>query len=217
MRPTIAETMRARGGLWEALLCVLPGLAGIAHLTRWSTSAGLFRTDTGEVLPGSGGVHVYIEVKDGSDIERFLKTLHARCWLAGFGWFIVGAGGQLLERSIVDRMVFGPERLVFEGRPILVPPLDQDPKMRQPIPVDGATLDTRVACPDLDLVERSRLKELKAKAAGPLRGEATKVRRQFEERQAQALAKRTGLSLSDAKHQIARQCEGTLLPDVVPT
>jgi hypothetical protein len=65
-----------------------------------STSAGLSRTDTGEEFGGSGGLHVYITIKDGSDAVRFLKTLHARCWLAGYGWMNVGAAGQLLERSI---------------------------------------------------------------------------------------------------------------------
>lgn len=39
---------------------------------------------------------------------------------------MVGAGGQLLERSIVDRMVSAPERLAFEGKPILEHPLAQD-------------------------------------------------------------------------------------------
>jgi hypothetical protein len=215
MPPEIAAEMQRLGGFWPSLLSVLPPLRAVAHVSRCSTSAGLFRSDTGEQLPGSGGLHVYLSVRDGSDIERFLRALHERCWLAGFGWLMVGAGGQLLERSIVDRMVGAPERLVFEGAPILVPPLDQDLKTRQPIPVDGANLDTRVTCPDLDIVERSHLKELKAKAAGPLQGEATKVRREFEERRAEVLAKRTGLSLSDARQQIVRQCEGTLLPDVV--
>jgi len=59
-------------------------------------------------------------VQNGADIERFLRELHARCWLAGLGWMMVGAAGQFLERSIVDRMVGSPERLVFEGSPILV-------------------------------------------------------------------------------------------------
>ena len=58
---------------------------------------------------------LFLGVQDGADVERFLKTLHARCWLAGLGWLMVGAGGQLLERSIVDRVVGTPERLVFEG------------------------------------------------------------------------------------------------------
>ena len=54
-------------------------------------------------------------MRDGTDIERFLKTLHERCWLAGFGWMMVSGSGSLLERSIVDRMVFAPSRPVFEG------------------------------------------------------------------------------------------------------
>jgi hypothetical protein len=32
---------------------------------------------------GSGGLHHYILVKDASDIERFLKDLHDRCWEQG--------------------------------------------------------------------------------------------------------------------------------------
>jgi hypothetical protein len=110
---------------------VLPALKGTAHVARLSTSAGLFRTDSGGALPGSDGVHVYIVVKDGADIERFLRALHDRCWLAGLGWMIVSKSGALLERSIVDRTVGGPERLVFEGGPVLLPPLQQDKERRR--------------------------------------------------------------------------------------
>src|SRR5262249_58175326 len=92
---------------------------------------------TGAALPGSDGIHVYVAVKDGGDIERFLRVLHARCWLAGLGWYLVSASGAPLERSIVDRMVGGPERLVFEGGPVLVPPLQQDQESRRPIIVEG--------------------------------------------------------------------------------
>jgi hypothetical protein len=61
--------------------------------------------DTSQRVPGSDGVHVYLAVQDASDSVRFLKALHDRCWVAGLGWYMIGAGGQLLERSIVDRMV----------------------------------------------------------------------------------------------------------------
>ena len=61
----------------------------------------------------------------------FSRALHERCWLAGFGWMLVSDAGTLLERSIVDRMVFAPSRPVFEGPPILEPPLRQ--KRRQAI------------------------------------------------------------------------------------
>ncbi len=115
MPRAVAARIDDLGGFWAALLTVLPELKDTERVTRASTGAGLTRADTGEELPGSGGLHVYPKVKDGADIERFLRTLHERCWLAGLGWMMVGAAGQLLERSIVDRMVAGPERLVFEG------------------------------------------------------------------------------------------------------
>jgi hypothetical protein len=214
MPAEIAEVIDERGGLWPTLLSVLPALRTVAHVARRSTSAGLFRVDTGVQLPGSGGAHIYVFVRDGSDIGRFLKALHERCWLAGFGWYSIGAGGQLLERSIVDRTVGAPEHLVFEGAPILEPPLAQDRDSRRPVPVDGATLDTLATCPPLDIAEASRLRELKAKAKHPIEPEAAKARREFIVARADALAARTGMSISAAQREIERQCEGVLLPEV---
>jgi hypothetical protein len=71
---------------------------------------------------------------------------------------MVGSGGQFLERSIIDRMVGAPERLVFEGGPILRPPLGQDRESRLPVPIDGCALDTISACPPLTIVEKSNLR-----------------------------------------------------------
>ena len=56
--------MRQHGGYWPALVAVLPDLQSIARVTRLSTSAGLFRLDTGKPLRGSDGVHVYVAVRD---------------------------------------------------------------------------------------------------------------------------------------------------------
>lgn len=124
----VRQRMNAAGGFWQTLVTVLPQLAAIGHVVRASTSAGLSRSDTGEALKGSDGQHIYMCVQDGTDAERFLQDLHSRCWLAGLGWLMVGAGGQFLERSIVDRMVGAPERLCFEGAPELVPPVDRMPR-----------------------------------------------------------------------------------------
>ena len=85
MPTAVAAELERAGGFWGALLTVLPDLKDAAHVTRRSTSAGLSRSDTGEALPGSDGVHVYVAVKDGADSERFLRALHDRCWLAGLG------------------------------------------------------------------------------------------------------------------------------------
>jgi hypothetical protein len=119
MPAIVADRLQALGGFWPAMLSVIPELGDCARVVRRSTSSGISRSDTGELIKGSDGLHVFVLVEDGSDIERFLRTLHDRCWLHDLGWMMVGTGGQFLERSIVDRMVYAGERLVFEGAPIL--------------------------------------------------------------------------------------------------
>ena len=162
-----------RGGFWPALVAAVPALARAARVRRASTSAGLLDLRTGApVGAGAGGEHVYLLVRDGADVERFLRDLHERCWLHGLGWFLVGAAGQLLERSVVDRTVGAPERLVFEGAPVLEPPLGQDLAARAPEWSDGEALDTRAACPPLTRVERARVAELKEAARAALAPEA---------------------------------------------
>jgi len=212
--PEIEAKLKSNGAYWSALCQVLPELKGAAYVKRRSTSAGLLRTDTGEKLPGSKGLHIYIAVKDSGDIGRFLNTLHERCWLAGYGWMMVGKAGQLLERSIVDRMVGAPERLVFEGKPVLVPPLGQDQDSRQPVAVEGEMLDTVAVCPPLSLLDQSRLADVRAKARHALAGESAKSRTAFIDEQAEKIAKRTGMSRASAKEIVAKQCNGILLPTI---
>jgi hypothetical protein len=208
----LAAQLKQADDFWQALLSVLPALATVARVTRLSTSAGLIRTDTGEALPPSGGLHVYVAVKDGADIERFLKDFHARCWLAGFGWMLVGAAGQLLERALVDRVIGGPERLVFEGPPILRPPLIQDPESRRPIVTDGGELDTLSACPPLSVVEQAEYRRLCAVAAHHLAGARAAARQAAID---QLMAQQPNLSPHQARDIIDRKLHGVLLPDAV--
>jgi hypothetical protein len=215
MPPAVASRLAKIGGLWPALVSILPALEGVAHVIRRSTSAGLYRKDTGEKLPGSNNQHTYIAIRDGADAERFLHTLHEHCWLAGFGWYMVGKAGQLLERSIIDRMVGGAERLVFEGPPELIPPIAQDAEARKPIAVAGDILDTIAACLPLTVLEKDKLKRLKAQEAQRLAPESAKVRDKYIKEKGAELANRTGKTQADAEAIIAKQCNGTLLPDVV--
>jgi hypothetical protein len=215
MPAAVKAAINAIGGFRLALESMLPELAMAGRVVRKSTSTGISRTDTGASMPGSNGFHVYVLVKDGADIERFLRTLHARCWLLGFGWMMVGAGGQMLERSLIDRMVYAPERLVFEGAPILEPPLVQDQASRTPITTEGPPLDTRAVCPALSAVEQSKLGVLLAAARHHLAPEAAKVRAGYIVQQAGRIVHRTGCTMDAARHIVERQCGGVLLPDVV--
>ena len=215
MPPRVVAELKRFGGFREALLTLLPALRGVARLTRRSTSAGLFRSDTGEQFAGSDGQHVYPLVQDGDDVERFLKALHERCWLAGLGWMMVGTAGQLLERSIVDRTVAAPERLVFEGPPILELPLQQDRESRRPVVSEGDVLDTVAACPPLSVLEKAKLDALKEREIQRLAPERAKARAAFVERQAKRIVERTGMPMRAATRIVVRQCEGVLVPAVV--
>jgi hypothetical protein len=211
MPDAVASRIDAIGGFWAALLAVLPELETTGHVVRRSTSAGLSRTDTGEPLAGSNGWHIYVLLTEGTDSERFLRRLHERCWLHGFGWLMVDAAGQLLDRSIVDRMVYAPERLVFEGAPILDAPLAQDQTSRTPVVTEGPSLDSRAVCLDLGLVEQAKLHDLRDAQARRLSPEAKTARGHFIEQ----FATRTGCSVDTARHAVERQCKGILRPDVI--
>jgi hypothetical protein len=215
MPSDVANRINQLGGFLPALMSVLPELTTTAQVIRNSTSAGLSRADTGEQMPVSGGVHLYVAVTDGSDIERFLGDLHARCWLVGLGWYVVGVAGHLLERSIVDRVVGTPERLVFEGPPVLDPPLVQDQARRRPVATAGGLLDTMTACPPLSIVEQTWFRALLAKNAERIRPEAEATRKAYVTARARELAAATGITEVVAAQLIESQSHGILLPGVV--
>jgi Virulence-associated protein E-like domain len=216
MPPEVAAKIEALGGFWGALVSVLPALGATRHLVRRSTSSGLINTDTGEALPGSTGLHVYVEAEDGGDAERFLKTVHDRAWLAGLGWHAIGNAGQLLDRSIVDRLVGQGERLVFEARPTIVPPLSQDPASRRPEFYPGERIDTCAACPPLTADEGRRVARLKAESARHLAPEVERVREAYIDAEARKLVgHRKGMTLDEARAAIEKRINGVLLPDFI--
>ena len=189
----VAATIDAAGGMWNALLAVAPGLRRAARVARASTSSGLFRTDTGEQFGASGGAHHYVLVKDAGDIERFLRDLHDRCWHHGLGWHLIGRAGQLLDRSVVDRMVGYGERLCFEGAPIIEPPLAQDVTKRIPEVFEGEAIDTELVVPRLTEYERHLVDEAKAASAEALGKAALEVRTRHDSALAEAVSARSGM------------------------
>jgi putative DNA primase/helicase len=215
MPAEIRAKIEAAGGMIAAIASGMPELTICGRVVRRSTSTGIYRDDTDEHFPGSDGLHIYLLVSDGADIERFLKVLHARMWLSGYGWMVVGKAGQLLERSLIDRMVGGAERLVFEGRPRMVAPLAQDQSQRIPEVQEGAPLDTRAACPDLSDAEKSKLDALLRSERYRSEPAAAQARETFIRENAQQLADRTGLDLDGARRVIEQQCDGVLTPHVV--
>ena len=215
MPTAVAMKIAELGGVEAALLSVCPEITKAMRIIRSSTSAGISRADTGKKFDDIGGMHIWIAVCDGSDIERFLKTLHERCWLAGLGWYILSIDGRLLERSLVDRTVGSPERLQFEGPARLDWPLEQNADSRRPVVIPGVLLDTKRGRPRLDYIEAAKLDELRVAEATHLRPEADRVRKIYIARHAEELMTQHGISKTEAVKIITRRCEGILRPDFV--
>ena len=212
MPPSVATGIEAAEGMWNALLTVAPGLGRATRVSRASTSSGLYRSDTGTQFDGSGGAHHYILVKDASDIERFLRDLHDRCWQRGLGWHLIGRAGQLLDRSLVDRTVAYGERLCFEGTPIIEPPLAQDVTKRTPDVFEGEAVDTELVVPRLTEYERERVKEAKAASAEALGRAAAEIRTQHDRTLAERISTKSGLPIISASRLVAARHRGVLLP-----
>jgi hypothetical protein len=184
-----------------ALTIVLPDLDFIAHVERASTSSGVSNSATGESYPGSASRHIYVMVKDQRDIPRFLKTLRDRLWLNSAGWGTISAVGSFLDRSVVDVAVGSPERLIFEGGPLVAKPLIQAPRLAKV--TTGKLLDTKAACPDLSKEEKAKVAKLKKAEEARLLPERKRKRDEWSApRIADLVAK--GVDEDDARNRVAR-------------
>jgi hypothetical protein len=74
-------------------------------------------------------------------------------------------------------MVGAPERLVFEGPPILIKPLAQDAEARRPVATEGTVFDTVAHCPSLTSEELQQYEAAKAKETDRCMPEAEKCDR----------------------------------------
>ena len=211
MPPTVAEKLTAAGGFWPALVGACPGFANAGRLVRNSTSAGLSRSDTGEKFPSSGGLHTYVLVRDGADIERFLADLEGRCWLAGLGWIALSAAGSYLVRSIIDVTVGAPERLCFEAPAIIEAPLAQDPVARRPVVHPGDAIDSFAVCPPLTSFERAEVRRLQDNGRRALADERNRIL----VARAGKLATQRGITVDAARRIVDDQCRGILASELV--
>jgi predicted P-loop ATPase len=92
------------------------------------SSSGGVREPGGKIQSATGR-HIYIVLKDATDAPRFVRALHERMWERGFGWLQVTADGKVLARSMIDIAVAAPERLIFEAKPVVHPPLEYEERV----------------------------------------------------------------------------------------
>ena len=212
MPQAVADRIKAAGGVVSLLAELFPGLMKAARVERASTSAGISNAATGQTFAGSGGMHIYLQVLAGDDIPRTLAALSERLWLNGCGWFVVGAAGQVLVRSIVDASVGSPERLVFEGAPIIETPLAQDSDARRPAVAPGLAVDTRRAVPSLTESERGQLEQIRGAERRRIASEVIAIRAAADLKLSREIADREGIPIEVASRQVKARHDGVLTP-----
>lgn len=165
--PAMAKRLHALGGAWPVLTSACPSLASAARIRRLSQSARLIVE--GEPRFANLSCHVYMLLERQTDAPTFLTRLHQRLWLVGFGHVEVTAAGVVLEKSLVDVSVASPERLIFEGPPILGEWLDVDADLDRTEWREGVAL---ALMPALNDEGEARYRQLVDASMAAVRGEA---------------------------------------------
>jgi len=139
--------------LIEKLAEIFPPFLKSAHVINYGSSSGITAPD-GTKLTSLASVHIYFEVNDANDIERFKNILKVRCILKGWYWESQSKSGALLLRTIFDVAAISHERFCYETLPILENGLTRNVPDAQK--VDGAVLNTQLL-KDLDESEKQDL------------------------------------------------------------
>ena len=153
-----AEKVLSQVELLGALFKLLPAAASCGWLWRPSASGNVYDSATGKELAGLKGQHVYLAVKDATDIKRAGEALFKRAWLAGLGRIEIAKNGAQLVRGLIDSAVWQPSRLDFAAGAVCGPGLER----KSPLGLisEGGLLDTKIAIPNLEPDEESRYLEV---------------------------------------------------------
>ncbi|MEM5468278.1 hypothetical protein [Celeribacter marinus] len=192
-------------GLAAVLADYLPGLDKADYLIRPSTSAKLRHAETGQDIIGSRGVHLYIRVQNAADIPRMVAAIFARLVVDGHGWVMLSTNGRRLVRSVVDATVASPERLVFEGPPLLIAPVSQDAADRACTINHGDAYDSETLVTTLTPQEQQQYDAVVSRMKEEMRDAAAAKRNEYIEARAPKIAKESGLSIDVVRARLRAQ------------
>ena len=202
MPADVRARIEALGGGVEAIKSIWPELADADYLVRPSSSGGVYIE--GGSPKAATGFHMFVRLADVRQSKAALEALTARAWAAGLAWHAVSKSGALLERSIIDAAVGGPERLVFTAAPLLGEGVHR--KAPESIIQRGMAVSAPTM-PDTDLLRLTR-RESRQK----LKPEAEKAEAAFTALQVDKLTAQ-GVARPDAERIIRDRVKGGVLAD----
>ena len=210
----LRDTIEKAGGLRAVLAAIDPQWMSVGFVERPSVSTGIRDQHSGVVTTG-GGLHVYVIVQDGGDLERYVGAMFDRLTLAGLGPIVVSTAGSYLKRSLIDKAASGiGHTLAFEANAELGPGLEHVPDARNCLVREGARLDTQ-AMPDLTDDERRDLAGIWATLTEEKAPEARAIRLKRGAKDIERL-KQAGVSPDKAQRLVLERHElGRLSLDAV--
>jgi hypothetical protein len=156
---------------------VHPATNQAARFIRGSVSSGVHLE--GEEPKANGSLHIYMVADNAKDIPRYGKVLSDRLKLAGHGYIALAKDGSLLERTLIDGVVFSGERLDFVGMPVIRGPgVAYTPP--ECIRYVGCALDTSTL-PDLSDEEMEQVAKRKAADKAAMAEKSAAKRAEWEE------------------------------------
>lgn len=163
---------------------VMPELQTVDKI--WFPSSSSYIFNGIEQVTGLKGQRLYFLVDNASKIPDIGNTLFRRLWLAGFGRVQIGAAGQLLERSVVDKTVWQSNRLDFASGASCKAPLRQS--RGEPIIIEGCRKYLEAAKVILidgkqDFIYRKMVEDAKQ----PLKAKSEKVQKVHIEKRLEAM------------------------------
>ncbi|BCB07213.1 hypothetical protein HHSLTHF2_11030 [Vreelandella venusta] len=212
--PEDGTTSKGADEVYTALCAAVPGLQDKGHIRWLSSSSNIVNMVSGEDLTGERGRRFYFFTTNASDIPRAGAALITYLWAAGYGYIKVSKAGALLERTIVDGVVWQPERLDFAAGAYCVKPLEQ--QRGAPSVVGGPPLDTRRDIPDppTEIVRLAEQNKAAAKAAIRPEAEAAKIR--FIETRASEMEAQSGGNIEQHRQTVRRAVESGALVGAYP-
>ena len=189
--------------VFDVLLSVIPELLLTETLVRASSSAGILKPDGSE--QDATGLHIFVKIADQRQSKSMLQLMHDRCWEAGYGYFALAADGKLLDRSLVDTAVHGSERLVFEAKPNVIPPLT-----KRHIPDEvlrGGVLNS------IQEPNHEQVYYLKNEAREQIKPVSRKAKCQYVNDKVEKVMAATGLSKANASRIVKQRVEGRELAE----
>ena len=159
----------------------------------WRPSSSSFLYDGEREVRGLRGQRVYIALARAADIPYLGELLYERFWLLGYGYFVVSASGQLLDRTLLDGVVWRPEGLDFAAGPTCVPPLERRVPSARVWNSEASFFDARSAT-GLTAEEQRQIEAKRDAERMARHNEARARREQWTRERGKVIAAKAGLS-----------------------